>query len=304
MRHAFIDTLIKQATKNKRIILLTGDVGFTVLEDFRDKFPTRFFNVGVAEQNMIGVATGLALTGKIVFVYTIATFASMRAFEHIRNDVGLHQLPVTIVGSGAGLCYGHASVTHHAQEDISLMRVVPGMTVLCPADPFEVAWATRTAIRLKKPVYLRLGKKGESVLGKKTPQPRFGKGRSLQIGKDVAIIATGNIAESALQAAQILSQKNITASVVSLHTLKPLDADLVKKLSHRFPLLVTVEEHTTVGGLGSAVAEVLAGEGRNTVLLSLGIPDRFVTEIGSHEFLRERVGLAPKQIAERIWNSL
>ena len=147
MRYAFIKTLIKEAEKKKKIMLLTGDLGFTVFEKFQKKFPERFINVGVAEQNMMAIASGLALSGRIVFAYSIATFATMRPFEQIRNDIALHQLPVIVVATGAGLCYGHAGITHHATEDLNLMRASPEMTVLCPADPVEVEWATRQAIQ-------------------------------------------------------------------------------------------------------------------------------------------------------------
>ena len=301
MRDAFVKTLIKEAEKDKKIFLLTGDLGFTVFEEFRDKFPERFINVGVAEQNMMAMAAGLALSGKTVFAYSIATFATMRAFEQIRNDISVHRAAVTVVGSGAGLCYGHAGITHHAIEDLSLMRAIPGMTILCPADPFETVWATRQAIKLKKPVYLRLGKKGEPVIYQKTPKLRLGKGRILRKGKDIAILGIGNLVFNALQTARILSQKNIQAAVVSIHTLKPIDADLVRKFSQKFPFLITIEEHNIIGGLGSAVAEVLAEEKQKARLVRLGIPDRFVYKIGSQDFLREKLGLTPEQIAEKIY---
>lgn len=300
MREAFIKTLIKEARKNKKITLLTGDLGFTVFEEFRDQFPQRFINVGVAEQNMMAMAAGLALSGKIVFAYSMASFATLRPFEQIRNDISHHQLAVVIVASGAGLCYGYAGFTHHSLEDLNLMRGIPGMTILCPADPVETIWATRQAIKLKKPVYLRLGKKGEPVLNKKTAKSKLGKGRILRNGKDILLMATGNLVFNTWQAAKLLAQKNIQATVVSMSTLKPLDTGLIKDFSKKFSFLVTVEEHSIIGGLGSAVAEVLAEGKQKTRLIRLGIPDKFVTEIGSQVFLREKWGLTPDQIAENV----
>ena len=300
MRIAFINTLIKEAGKNKDIMLLTGDLGFSVFEEFRNKYPDRFINVGVAEQNLMGVASGLALAGKIVFAYSIATFATMRPFEQIRTDIASHNLSVIVVGSGAGLSYGHDSITHHATEDIHLMRGIPGITILSPADPYEVAWATKISIRLGKPVYLRLGKRNEPILYKKRASLKLGKGSILLKGKDVAIVATGNIVSNALEAAKIISKYNIFPTVVSMHTLKPLDKDLIKHLSSASSIIVSVEEHNTIGGLGSSIAEVLAQNSHNAKLISIGIPDRFLFEIGSQNFLRERIGLLPHQIAEKI----
>lgn len=300
MRIAFINALVKEAERNKDIMLLTGDLGFTVFEKFEEKYPERFINVGVAEQNLMGVAAGLALGGKIVFAYSIATFATMRPFEQIRTDIASHNLPVVIVGSGAGLSYGHDSITHHATEDIHLMRGIPGITILCPADPYEVVWATKASIKLKKPVYLRLGKRNEPLLYKTPTKLKVGKGSVLRHGKDVVIIATGNIVSSALEASDILSKNNIKCTVVSMHTIKPFDNDMIKKFSKSFQIIVTVEEHNMIGGIGSCVAEIIAEKGYNTKLIRIGVPDRFLFEIGSQNFLRGKIGLLPHQIAKKI----
>lgn len=300
MRYTFVKTLIAEAKKNKSIMLLTGDLGYTVFEEFRDKFPDRFINVGVAEQNMMGIATGLALDGKIVFAYSIAAFSTMRPFEQIRSNIAGHNASVVIVGSGAGLSYGTASITHQAVEDISLMRGIPGMTVLCPADPVETDWATRMSIKIKKPVYLRLGKKGEPVLYNKTPKLKIGQGYVLKEGKDVAIFATGNIVANTLEAAKMLEKEKIQACVISMHTISPIDKKIIQDFSQKFRLLVTIEEHNITGGLGSAVAEVMAEDKNKAKLLRIGIPDRFVFEIGSHEFLRDKLGLTAKKLADRI----
>lgn len=300
MRYAFINTLVREAEKNDRIMLLTGDLGFTVFEEFRDRYPKQFINVGVAEQNLMGLAAGLALTGKIVFAYSIATFASMRPLEQIRLDIASHNASVTIVGTGAGFSYGHASISHHAMEDIALMRVIPGMTIVCPSDPTETSWATRQAIRIKRPMYLRLGMKGEPNLYETSPKLTIGKGSILRKGKSIALIATGNIVGNALQAASILAREHITPTVISMHTIKPFDNLLMKSITSTHKTIVSVEEHSVIGGLGSAVAEVIAEEKAAPTFLRLGIPDRFMTTIGSQKYLRESVGLSPEKIASSI----
>lgn len=301
MRYTFIKTLTEEAKKNKDIMLLTGDLGFTVFEDFREKYPDRFINVGVAEQNLMGIAAGLALSGKTVFAYSIATFVTMRPFEQIRNDIAIHNLSVVVVGTGAGLSYGDAATTHHAIEDISLMRSIPGMTILCPADPTEAEWATRAAILLKKPTYLRLGKKGEPILYTKKPKLILGKGSVLNKGNDLAILATGNIVENALAAARLLARRAINCLVVSIHTVKPIDVKLIKSLSKRFPLIVTIEEHNIIGGLGSAVAEIISESISPVKLLRIGIPDMFFSKTGSQAYLRDLIGLNPNAISDRIY---
>lgn len=304
MRAAFINTLIKEAEKNDKIMLLTADLGFTVFEEFIDKFPDRFMNVGVAEQNLMGVATGLALSGKIVFAYSIATFATMRPFEQIRTDIASHKASVIIVGSGAGLSYGHDSITHHAVEDLNLMRAIPGITILSPADPYETEFATKASIRLKKPVYLRLGKRGEPLLYKKRVTLKVGKGSVLREGKDLAIIATGNVVSLALATADLLSKNNIDTTVVSMHTIKPIDVELIKKLSSKHSLIATLEEHSIIGGLGSCISDQITEKHLGVRLIKFGVPDRFLFEIGSQNYLREKIGMTPETIASKIINIL
>src|SRR3989344_6055718 len=219
MRDAFIQTLLKEAKKDRSIMLLTGDLGFRVFEEFRNTLPHQFLNVGVAEQNMMGVACGLALSGQKVFAYTIATFATMRPFEQIRTDIASHNVKVVIVGTGAGLSYGHDSITHHSVEDIALMRGIPNMIVLCPADPIETQWATIEALRIPQPVYLRLGKRGEPILYSKDPVLKVGKASILKNGRGVAILATGNIVANAIASAKLLQESGINPLVASIHTI-------------------------------------------------------------------------------------
>lgn len=301
MRYAFVKTLIEQAEKNKKITLLTADLGYTVFEEFRDKFSDRFINVGVAEQNMIGIATGLALVGKIVFVYSIATFATMRAFEQIRNDIAIHNLPVIIVGSGAGLSYGTGSITHHAIEDVNLMRGIPNMTIICPADPLETIWATKQAIKINKPVYLRIGKKGEPNIYDKHPNLKIGKPSIIQKGKEIVIFAMGNIVYNTLQAVKTLNNKNIRPTVISFHTIKPIDKKIIKIILKTHHIVITVEEHSIIGGLGTTISEILAEENLDTILFRIGIPDKFIFKIGSQIFLRKEIGLDAESLAEKIY---
>ncbi len=279
-------------------MLLTGDIGFTVFEEFRKMLPNQFINVGVAEANMIGLATGLSLSGKIPFVYSIAPFVTLRPLEQIKLDVSLHRANVKIVGSGAGLSYSNAGPTHHAVEDIALMRTMLHMTILCPADPAEASWATKQAVIRKGPFYLRLGKKGEPRIHTNKQTFTLGKGIVLREGKHVAILATGTSVIHALLAAKLLEKKNMSATVVSMHTIKPLDVLLVKQLAKSHRYIVTVEEHFMHGGLGSAVAEVLSGEEVVTKLLRMGIPDQFITEAGSHDHHRKRLSIDAIGIAK------
>jgi len=301
MRYAFVQELTALAKKNKDIILLTGDLGFTVFEDFAKQFPKQFFNVGVAESNMIGIATGLALSGKIVFAYSIASFATFRPFEFIRNDACLHKAPVIIVGSGAGLSYSDSGTTHFAIQDIAIMRCLPNLTIFAPADQIETRWATREAIKLKSPVYLRLGKKGEPDIHRQPPSLKVGKGNFVKKGKDFVVIATGNIVFNALEAVKILEKEGLKGSVISMHTLKPIDKKLIQKLALTTKYLITVEEHSILGGLGGAVAEIVSQMSTiKAKLLILGLPDNFPQKLGSHTYLRDIYGLSPKKISQRI----
>ncbi|OGH10386.1 MAG: hypothetical protein A2857_05185 [Candidatus Levybacteria bacterium RIFCSPHIGHO2_01_FULL_36_15] len=304
MRYAFIKTLTELAKKDPRIMLLTGDLGFTVFEDFAMSFPKQFINVGVAEANMTGVATGLALSGKIPFIYSIATFSTMRPYEQIRTDVAVHRANVKIIGSGAGLSYSDAGPTHHAIEDISLMRGIPNMTVICPADPIETAWATLEAANKKGPFYLRLGKKGEPMIHKDKSLLRLGEGMLFRKGNKAAIFATGNIVKNVLDAADILKGKGIEITVVDLHTLKPLDKNLINKIAKEHSKIFTAEEHLITGGLGSAVAEVISESGYNSKLIRIGIPDIFISEMGKQDYLRRKFGLDPEGIANLISKAL
>ena len=239
MRKAFIDTLIKLAEKDKRIFLLSGDLGFSVLEPFKEKFTDRFFNMGVAEQNMIGVAAGLALSGKIVFVYSIVPFVTMRCFEQIRNDLCFQNLNVRLVGVGGGVAYGTAGATHHALEDIAIMRSLVNMTVIAPGDPKETEMTINASLKHSGPIYIRLGKGNEPVVH--TAQNfEIGKGIVLKKGKDVTIIACGSMLFTAQQIEKELEKNNLSVNLISMPTVKPLDKEIILKSAHQTKAIFTI----------------------------------------------------------------
>jgi transketolase len=304
MRTAFVESLTELARRDPRIWLLCGDLGFSVLEPFIDEFPERFVNAGVAEQNMAGVAAGLALSGKKVFIYSIANFPVMRCLEQIRNDICHHQCDVKIVSVGAGVTYGTLGYSHHGLEDIAVMRAMPGMTVVIPADPVESRLATRALAASKGPAYLRLGKAGDAVLHSEEPVFAIGRAITLRPGTDVCLIGCGSVVGLALQAADTLSRRGISARVLSMHTVKPLDSQAVAQSAAETPLIVTIEEHGIAGGLHSAVLEDLAAAAEcGTPCLAVGIPQPF-DATGSSGHLREMAGLTADGIVADVLRRL
>jgi transketolase len=295
-----VEALTREAERDPRLIVMTADLGYSVFEGFEQRFPQRYLKLGIVEAAMVGIAAGFALGGFRPLVYTIATFASMRCFEQIRNDVCYQGLPVKIVGAGGGLSYGTLAGTHHSLEDLALMRALPGMTVLCPADPVETRWATEAAVRHPGPVYLRLGKKGEKCLHAEGAELEMGRAALLREGSDATILGCGPVLEQALEAAERLQEKGLGVRVASLHTVKPLDHEFVLRCARDTRCLVTLEEHNVIGGLGSAVADVLALGGVATRFARLGVPDLFVHQVGSQEWLRRQFGLEAESIAARI----
>jgi len=300
MRNAFINTLIELAERDKNIYLLTGDLGFSVLEKFSQKFPERFLNCGVAEQNMMGVAAGLALSGKKPYVYSIIPFITMRCFEQIRNDVCYQNLDVKIIGVGSGLAYGFLGATHHAIEDIAILRVLPNMTILSPADPIETRELVLKSYQVKNPTYLRLNKSGEKILYNLTSQIEIGKPSVLKEGQNGAIIATGISVGLGLEVVEKLKGKGYNFKLVSLHTLKPIDEKSLLRELVRQKIIFTLEEHNIIGGLGSAISEILAENNWQGKFERLAIPDRYCPEIGDTEYLRRIFGLVTNKIIEKI----
>ncbi|MCK4342166.1 MAG: transketolase [Phycisphaerae bacterium] len=288
MRTAFIKTLCELAATDDRIWLLTGDLGFSVLEPFRDQFASRFVNVGVAEQNMTGVAAGLASCGKIVFTYSIANFPTIRCLEQVRNDVCYNDLPVKVVSVGGGFAYGAQGYTHHGVEDLAVMRALPNMTVVAPGDPVETELATRALLDVPGPCYLRLGKAREPVVHKRPPTFALGQAIRVRDGGDVTLISTGGMLEHTMHVAgRLAAEHKIEARVLSMHTLKPLDGAAVRAAARETGGVVTVEEHSVTGGLGSAVADALAAmDPPHGPLRKYGAPDRLNRRIGCQTYLR------------------
>lgn len=304
MRTAFAETMLDLAAEDPQVVLLTADLGFGVLEPFAQKFPDRFVNVGVAEANMIGLATGMALDGWRPYVYSIATFASMRGYEQIRNGPVLHQLPVTIIGTGGGFAYGHAGITHFALEDFAILRALPGMTVIAPADPPQTRSAIRAAAALPGPVYFRVGKGGNPTLPALGGRFRLSEVECVVEGKDLLILATGSMVPAAVSAAQLLERQGIRAAVGVAATIHPAPKESLQRLAEPFPLVLAVEEHFTVGGLGSMVAEALSERPVRPQLLRIGVNDMGGGVGGSAEYLRQLAGLTPGQIAARADEAL
>ena len=303
MRTAFIETLCELAQRDKRIWLLCGDLGYSVLERFADRFPERFLNIGVAEQNMMGIAAGLARGGKIVFTYSIANFPVMRCLEQIRNDIGYHAANVKIVAVGGGLAYGSAGYTHHGVEDLAVMRVMPNMTVVAPGDPIETRLATRAVATHDGPCYLRLGKGGEPVVHASPPAFSVGCALTLREGRDIVFISTGAILPVVVAASDALARDGVQAGIVSMPTLRPLDQTTVLRAAENASLVVSVEEHLIYGGLGSAIAEVLAGSATTARLLRLGLSE-IPNAIGAQAYLRAMSGLDATEIAATVRASL
>lgn len=293
MRGAFIRALLDLAERDERIHLVVGDLGFGVVDLFAQRFPKQYLNVGVAEQNMTGVATGLALCGKIVFTYSIGNFPSLRCVEHIRNDVCYHNADVKIVSVGGGLGYGALGITHHNTEDMAILRALPRMTVVCPGDPLEAELATRAVASQPGPCYLRLGRSGERRIHDGNIDFRLGKAVTVRQGDDITLIATGAVLDAAVQAADRLSRDGVRARVISMHTIKPLDTEAVLAAARETRAIVTVEEHSIIGGLGGAVAETLAEAGDSAVVFRrLGLPSTFASPVGSHEYLKASYSLS------------
>ena len=303
MRNDFVAELESLAEADPRIMLLTGDLGFMVLESFQSRFPDRFVNCGAAEQNMVGVATGLAEAGMIPFVYSIATFASLRPYEFIRNGAALHGLPVRIVGIGGGFEYGHNGPTHFALEDYAVMRAQPAITTIAPADAAQTRAALRAGFDLPGPVYFRIGKGDDPLPGL---EGRFEVGRAnvLREGKDAVIVTIGAIAQEAVAAAEVLAERGIEVTVCLVSSFNPSPvADLVDFLG-KHQTALAVEAHYSVGGLGSLVAEVIADNGLDCTLTRIGIEQMPVGEAGSQSYLEDLHGLSRARIAERLVEAL
>ncbi len=287
MRDAFVRALMREAAHDERLTLITGDLGFGVLKPFWETYPKQFINAGIAEQGMTGMASGLARTGRTVLTYSIGNFPTLRCLEQIRNDCAYHEANVKIVCVGGGFVYGSLGMSHHATEDMAIIRALPGVTVFTPGDPAEVEAVVPEMLRTPGTCYLRLGRGGEPTLHR---QPigewRLPKALTLREGKDVALLSAGGILTQTVSAADLLAAKGVSAEVVSFPSIKPIDREKILELARRFRLLVTVEEHTVVGGFGSAVAEVTAEEGLPCRVKRIGMPDIYSSIVGTQQYLR------------------
>ena len=301
MRNAFADEITKLGVSDPRVVLLSGDIGNKLFDKFKQHSGDRFLNCGVAEANMMSVAAGMALSGLRPVIYTITPFTTTRCFEQIRVDACYHSVPVTIVGTGAGLSYAELGPTHHSLEDMAILRTLPGMTVLAPCDETELRLGLRAALQQDGPVYMRIGKKGEPAIHKQLPDFRLGKALTVKEGADVCLISTGNIMPVVLGAADLLAGQGVSARVESFHTIKPLDTDRLAELFSHYPLVAVVEEHGRIGGLGGSISEWFAiGEHKQACMLHFGTDDIFMHEVGSQDYARRKFGLTAENIAEKV----
>ncbi len=300
MRDTFVKNLMDIAEKDKNVVLITGDLGFGVLKPFWEKFPDQFINAGIAEQDMTGFAAGMALCGKTVFVYSIGNFPTLRCIEQIRNDCAYHNANVKIICVGGGFTYGALGMSHHATEDIAVMRAMPDVAVFAPGDAAEAAVCTRAIYETPGTCYLRLGRGGEPKIHDGSVDFTVGKAIEIQKGSRVALFSTGAIYEEVAGAAKTLENSGITPAIYTFPSVKPIDRDLIKKCAADFELIVTVEEHNVVGGFGSAVAEVMASVAGKARLASIGLEDKYSSVVGTQKYLREIYGMSAEKIFERV----
>ena len=300
MRDAFVKVLTEEAATNTDIMLLVGDLGFGVVAAFGDTYPRQFLNCGVAEQSMVGIAAGMAASGRRPFVYSISNFPTLRPLEQIRNDVCYHGLGVTLVSVGAGLAYGSLGYTHHAVEDMSVLRSLPGMRVFSPADAWECRAAVREILADPSPAYLRLGKNKEPLMHDAEVDLSAGAPLLIRPGSDVTVLVAGPIITQALAVAEQLEQQGISMRVLTCPVIKPLNAAAIKEAASGTCGIVTLEEHTVLGGFGSAVLEGFALNGWRTPIMPLGLDDAATHIVGDQEWLRERAGLSTDHVRSTI----
>lgn len=290
MRTEAIDVLTEYARSHPDVMLLTADLGYSVLERFADALPGQYANVGVCEQAMVGIAAGLALSGRRVVLYSIANFPTLRCLEQLRNDVCHHNLPVTVIAVGGGLAYGAQGYTHHGIEDLGIMAMLPHMAVACPADPHEAMALLPQLLDRAGPAYLRLGRSGEPILHDASTEITLGRAAWLRRGTDIALLGTGPILGRAIRAADALATRGISASVVSFPSFSPLDIDAVGEAASGHRAILTIEEHLIDGGFGSRVAEALLMSGRAPRFGKFGVTDALRGKIGSQSWLLDRLG--------------
>jgi transketolase len=304
MRDTFVKTLIELAKDNKNIELVTGDLGFGVLKPYWETIPNQFTNAGIAEQNMASLAAGMALEGKTVFTYSIGNFPTLRCIEQIRNDCCYHNADVKIVCVGGGFVYGSLGMSHHATEDIAIMRALPNMVVMAPGDLTEAEAATKAITEYNGTCYLRLGRGGEKRIHEKIENFQIGKAIKIKDGEKVCIFSTGAIFEEISGAVSLLNEQGIDPAVYTFPTVKPIDREVILECAKNFDLIATVEEHNVIGGFGSAVAEVMAENPQKARLVKIGLNDTYSSKVGTQNYLRSEFGIDAKGIVEKITSSL
>lgn len=302
MRNAAVKKLTALAERDSNIILMSADLGYGVLNDYREKLPHQFFNSGICEQNMTSVAAGMALEGKTVFTYSIANFPTLRCLEQIRNDAAYNRANVKIIAVGGGFAYGDLGMSHHATEDIAVLRALPDVTVFAPGDLSEAEAAVELAYRTPGTCYIRLGKGGEPRIHASSDGLPIRRGICLMDGKSVCIFSSGGILGETKKAAETLNAAGISTALYSFPMVKPLDEKLVRECAQKFDLIVTVEEHNIVGGFGGAIAEILSEmPSKKAYLKRIGLCDTYTRVVGDQTYLREYYGLSAKKIAKAIY---
>jgi transketolase len=300
MRQTSLNMVHELAKVDPRVLFIGSDLGDGTLKAMRAEVPERWFMEGVAEQHLIGMAAGLAMEGFVPYLNTIATFLTRRCLEQIAVDVCLHKLPVRLIASGGGLVYAPLGPTHLAIEDVALMRALPNMAVVCPSDASEMRRFMAASLNWPGPIYIRLGKGGDPVISRDEDEFCIGRGLWRRRGTDIVLVSTGIMTGRCLAAAEILRSGGLDCSVLHLHTVKPLDVETLLEAAARHALMVTVEEHVLIGGLGSAVAELLADHGASKPLMRLGLPDAFPGNYGTQDEMLELYGLTPAGIAASV----
>ena len=304
MRSAFIHSVLECAKMDPNVELVSGDLGFGVLKPYWEAVPDQFLNVGIAEQNMTSLAAGMALEGKTVFTYSIGNFPTLRCVEQIRNDCAYHNANVKIICVGGGFVYGALGMSHHATEDLSVMRALPNVNVFAPADAMEASAVAKAVSETEGTCYIRLGRGGEPKVREEIVNFEIGKALPVEQGSRVAIFSTGDIYMEVAKAVALLKAAGIQPTVYTFPTVKPLDSSVIAKCAENHDLIVTVEEHNLPGGFGSAVAEVMADCAGNAKLLRMGIPDSYCSEVGDQFYLRKFYQLDGESIARRILDAL
>jgi transketolase len=303
MRDAFINTLYELAAADSKVMLITGDLGFGVFDNFSQSFPKQFLNVGIAEQNMLGVSVGMALEGYKVFCYSLANFPTLRCLEQIRNDACYHNANVKIVSMGGGFSYGSLGISHHATEDLSIMRSLPNLTVVSPCDDWEASEATKEMALGDGTYYLRLDKSTAGFTQKPNEVFKLGKSRCLREGQDITLIGVGGIVQSILTAAEILAEKSVSCRVISMHTIKPIDQEAIFQGVEQTKGIITIEENTIIGGLGGAVAELcLENQQIPKIFHRIGLNDCFSSIVGTQDYLRSQYKMDASAIASKVLN--